>query len=233
MEKAKILVIEDEKDIRLGLKFLLEEFYEVDLADGGVSGIKAAIRNKPDLILLDLNMPDLDGFQTCKALRSEAEFNSTPIVVLTAYNEIKERTKAFELGADDYISKPFDTNELLIRIRRKLDTFYATSKEKVVLADGGNILSCGNLKLDLKNQDATIDTVSISLSALEFKLLTYFVNNTEKLLSRKSIIENVWEGQDVSERIIDPHILALRAKTKGSNYLISSIYGAGYILKSI
>lgn len=233
MKKAKILVIEDEHDISLCLKFLLEEFYEVDLADSGLSGIKAAIRNRPDLILLDLNMPDLDGFQTCKALRSEAEFNTIPIVILTAHDEIEERTKVFELGADDYISKPFDTNELLIRIKRKLNTFHATAKEKVAVADDEKIILRGNLRLDLKNQTAKIDNIFISLSALEFKLLTYFATNSEKLLSRKSIIENVWEAQDVSERIIDPHILALRAKTKGSTYLISSIYGSGYILKSI
>jgi two-component system OmpR family response regulator len=230
MEKLKILVIEDERDIRLGLEALLEDFYEVNLADGGLSGIKAAIRSRPDLILLDLNMPDLDGFQTCKALRSENDFKDIPIVILTAYDDVDERIKAFEFGADDYISKPFDTNELLTRIKRKMVTsrghFAADSTQKFTS-------SAGNIKLDTRTQEALMDSKSIGLSALEFKLLHYFISNSNKLLSRKDIIENVWEKQEVSERIIDPHILSLRSKIEGSNYVISSVYRGGYILKTL
>jgi DNA-binding response OmpR family regulator len=230
MKKLKILVIDDQRDVRLALEALLENFYEVNLADGGLSGIKAAIRNKPDLILLDLNMPDLDGFQTCKALRSENDFKNIPIVILSAYDDVEERIKAFEFGADDYISKPFDTNELLSRIKRKM-----VSSRGHSASDSSQKLnnSSGNIKLDSRTQEAFIDNKSIGLSALEFKLLHYFTSNLNKLLSRKDIIENVWEKQEVSERIIDPHILSLRSKIEGSSYVISSVYRGGYILKNL
>jgi DNA-binding response OmpR family regulator len=226
MEKTKILVIEDEQDIREGLGLLLGDSFAVDLAESGISGIKTAIRNPPDLILLDLNMPHLDGFQTCKALRAESEFKHTPIIILTAFNDAENRTKAFESGADDYIAKPFDSRELLARIHRKI-----LSVKEAGSRANPHILVCQNLRMDSKNQAVSIDDKAIHLSPLEFRLLKLLLSHQGQLLSRQHIIETVWEKQDVSERIVDPHILSLRNKLDGFTGSLSSIYRGGYIIK--
>jgi DNA-binding response OmpR family regulator len=227
MKKAKILVIEDEKDIRDAIKSMLENNYEIQIAEDGLSGLKSIIRSTPELILLDLNMPYLDGFQVCKALRSDHEFDNLIIIILTAYDTANDRTKAFELGADDYMSKPFDASELVARIQRKLDA------RKNIEKDHLEFLLCGNLEMNLQNFEIFVNKKQVSLSALEFKLLRFFILNKEHLLSKKEIIENVWENQKVAERIIVPHILSLRSKLNGFNYKIHSLYRSGYILKSL
>jgi len=228
MSKNTILVIEDEEGIREGLTYLLNEQYSVEEAENGVIGLKKAIRNQPNLILLDLKMPEMDGFQVLKAIRADKEFDHTPIIVLSAFNSPADRTKAFELGADDYINKPFDRAELMARIQRKL---HGTEIKQV--SSPNNLIIKNNLELDLRNHQLNFGKHQISLSAIEFKIIHVLSMQFEQLVSRDTIVEHVWEKQPVSPRLIDPHILSLRSKLNDVNLTIQSVYGKGYIFKTL
>ena len=230
MANPRILIIDDEPDLREVLASIIGERYEVSESHGGYEGLKSAIRNPPALILLDLKMPDFKGFDLCRLLRLDPEFNSIPIIVLSGCQGTEDRTRSFALGADDYISKPFDSGELLARIERKLKTFEPTVPQPV---GGPGVVKCGNLKVNAATHEAFVGENQIHLGALECRLLYLLVANSEKLLSRQQIIQTIWEGQEVSSRIVDPHILSLRTKLTGSSHLISSVYKGGYALKEI
>lgn len=167
-------------------------------------------------------MPGMDGFQVCKILREDKEFDLVPIIVISAFNDSSDRTKAFELGADDYIAKPFEGPELIARIQRKLKSRSVGTASKPVLH---------NIELDPKNNHVKIDSEIISLSSTEFRILQILVTNFEKLVTRDELLSVVWEQQEVSPRLMDPHILTLRNKFQETEYSIQSVYGKGYILK--
>ncbi|MGZ3768053.1 MAG: response regulator transcription factor [Bdellovibrio sp.] len=225
----RILIIEDEPEITNGIKYFLEDSaYSVEVANTGLAGLKAAAKQLPHLIILDLNLPDISGFEICKTLREDKDFNQIPIVVLTGENQIADRTKAFDLGADDYIAKPFDLTELLSRVRRKLEASAKLEKQKIESGD----ITCGNMTIKNRNHEVIINNSPLKLSSLEFKLLSYMASNVGKLLSRQEILEHVWGSATVSERLIDPHILSLRTKMKECDHSIESIYKGGYILKA-
>lgn len=228
MNKNKILIIEDEDGIREGLSYLLGEHYSIEEAENGVIGLKKAIRNQPNLILLDLKMPEMDGFQVLKAIRTDKEFDRVPVIVLSAFNNPADRTKAFELGADDYINKPFDRAELMARIQRKLHGI------EIKQVSSPNILIIkNNLELDLRNHQLNIGKKQISLSSIEFKIIHILAQHFEELVSREAIVDFVWEKQPVSPRLIDPHILSVRSKLNDADLTIQSVYGKGYIFRFI
>ena len=230
MQKMKILIVEDEEGIRDALSLILSEKFDIEFAVNGIDGIKKAVRVMPDIILLDLKMPVMDGFQTCKVLREDPEFNNTPIIILSAFNSTADRVRSFELGADDYISKPFDRKELIARIQRKIQGRSSQSNAN----NSPSVLTVeGILKMDMKSQQLTIENTFISLSGLEFKLLHLLATHYSELVTRETIIEYVWEKQAVSPRLIDPHVLSLRNKINEHNFTIQSIYGKGYVLKKL
>lgn len=231
MNKPHILIIEDDDDFRESLSLLLEDKYDIQALENGVIGLKAALRNPPDLILLDLKMPEMDGFQTCKVLRADKEFDGIPIIVVSGYNTVEDRTRVFEFGADDFIAKPFDNAELLARIQRKLS--FVPSDRVSEKTESLKTIQCGNLKINPRDQVVQIEDRVLHLSALEFRLLYVLALHCDELVSRKNIIEKVWDGQPVSDRIIDPHIVSLRNKLVGCTYAISSAYGKGYSLRPL
>lgn len=237
-KKATILVIEDNESIREGLDQTLGERFHVIMAHDGVDGLKMAIKNAPDLILLDVMMPRLDGFLTCEALRQEETTRDIPIIMVTALKSTKERIHAFKVGADDYVSKPFDSDELMARIEAKLRRFEELLAEAqpssglgVGPVSGEKRVVCGNLVLDGNTREASIQGETIYLSALEFKLISYLVERKGQLCRREEILASVWESQELSVRILDPHILAIRRKLEGFDHIIRSVYGGGYVLK--
>jgi DNA-binding response OmpR family regulator len=232
--EATILVIDDNESIRDGLKTILNNRYRVIMACDGVDGLKLAIKNTPDLILLDIIMPRLDGFLTCEALRQEETTRDIPIIMVTALRSTQERIHAFKVGADDYISKPFDSEELVTRIEAKLRRFQELRTEaKLAQGSQPKTLVCGNLVLNADTQEASIDGETIHLSALEFKLVSYLVERKGRLCRREDILADVWESKELSVRILDPHILTIRRKLDGFNHMIRSVYGGGYILKPV
>ncbi|MGY0395259.1 response regulator transcription factor [Fusobacterium sp. SYSU M8A802] len=216
-----ILIIEDDEKIRRILQLeLTHEGYRVDIAIDGDDGIDKFNSNKYDLILLDLMLPKLSGEEVCKNIRSMSEI---PIIVITAKDQIKNKIELLDMGADDYITKPFNIDELFARMRV---AFRNKSNYK-----SKDFLIYKNLKLDLQQKKFYIDNQEISITKREFALLEYFLINRELVLSREKILENIWgfdyEGDD---KIVDVYINALRKKMK-KNY-IETVRGFGYILKS-
>lgn len=216
-----ILIIEDDEKIRRILQLeLTHEGYRVDTAIDGDDGINKFNSNKYDLILLDLMLPKLSGEEVCKNIRSMSEI---PIIVITAKDQIKNKIELLDMGADDYITKPFNIDELFARMRV---AFRNKSNYK-----SKDFLIYKNLKLDLQQKKFYIDNQEISITKREFALLEYFLINRELVLSREKILENIWgfdyEGDD---KIVDVYINALRKKMK-KNY-IETVRGFGYILKS-
>ena len=233
MQKPRLLIIEDEEGIRDGLIEILSPYYDVMTAANGIEGLKKSFKENPELILLDLRMPEMDGFQVCKAIREDKDFARVPIIILSAFNNVSDRTKLFELGADDYITKPFDKAELIARVQRALTRITSGADLQKSLTSTTSTIKLGDMILDSHNHKAYVGKKLLPLSALEFKLLYLLALNFNQIVEREKILEYVWEKQSVSARLIDPHILGIREKIKGYPFSIEAIYGKGYILKNL
>lgn len=218
----KILVIEDSKDYQYLVQTALGPEYKIICADGGKQGVELAREIKPDLILLDISLGELDGFEVCHLLRGQKETTTTPIIFLSSRNDAHSKVMGFDLGADDFIEKPFDPEELKARIRVRIRQHNQRKENMSVYENHG-------LRIDFLGHRVFIDDKEISFSALEFKLLSYFVRNPDRVLSREKILNNVW-GVDtfVTDRVVDSHIRSIRKKLGSFKDHIESIYGEGY-----
>jgi len=212
----KILIIEDEPTILLGLKDELSQDYEVFTAANGTQGLEIAQKAHPVLTLLDLILPDIDGFEVCRQLKEKGVDSS--IIMVTARDQVMDKVKGLELGADDYITKPFSLEELKARIRAVLRRKQLASIEEYKDA---------TLEIDFRRYDARRKGRPLNLSSLEFKLLRFFVSHKGRIISRKELLEQVW-GYEVtpSTRTVDVHILSLRKKI-GRRY-IATVHREGY-----
>jgi len=221
----KILAIDDEKDILLLLKYNLEnEGYYVETASSGKEGIKLAEKFIPDLILLDIMMPSMDGIETCINLRKIGTIKDSYILFLTARTEEYSEVAAFEAGADDYITKPIKPRALISRI----NSFY---KRKSSTKNLANLLNIGDLNIDKDTYTVTLKGKEIFLPKKEFELLYFLALNPKKVYSRDSLLRNIW-GTDVHvvPRTVDVHIRKIREKI-GQNY-INTVKGVGYNFKN-
>lgn len=212
----KILIIEDEPVILLGLKDELSGEYAILEAVDGTLGLELALKERPDLILLDLILPDIDGFTLCQRLKEEGVDSS--IIMLTARDQVADKVRGLDLGADDYITKPFSLDELKARIkavlRRKELAFIEEYRDET-------------LEIDFKKYKATKNQRPLKLSYLEFKLLRFLISQKGLVISRRELLEQVWGYHIVpSTRTVDTHILLLRKKI-GKRYL-ATIHGVGY-----
>ncbi len=219
----KLLVIEDDPKIRRYLELELQhEGFSVDLAEDGDIGYKLFKENNYNLILLDLMLPKVSGEEVCKKIREESEI---PIIVLTAKDKTFSKISLLDLGADDYVTKPFIIGELLARIR-------VAFRHKKEFLDS-TTLSYGPLKLDIEKKIAFRDDKEILLTKTEYNFLHYLMINREIVLSREQILSNVW-GYDYlgGEKIVDVYIQTLRKKAdQGKRNLIQTVRGFGYTLK--
>lgn len=212
----KIVVIEDEPSILLALKDELSRDYEVYAEANGQRGLNTALKENPKLVLLDILLPDIDGYQVCQRLRQEGI--DAAIIMLTAKDQVEDKVKGLELGADDYLTKPFSFDELKARIKA------VTRRKSVACAEN---YEDGSLKVDFKKYKATKNNKPLKLSCLEFKLLRYLVSKKEQLISRQELLEEVWGYvSSPSTRTVDVHILSLRKKI-GRKY-ISTLHKQGY-----
>lgn len=224
MSKYKILVVDDEPDIIEILRYNLEkEGFEVFTASNGDQGIKVADRHKPDLVILDIMMPEMDGVEVCRHLRSKSEFKHTLIAFLTARDEDYSQIAALDVGGDDYITKPIKPRVLVSRIKALLrrggkSVEDATSKESIRV---------GNLFINRENYVVEKDGETIELAKKEFELLSLLAGRPGKAFNREEIFNKIW-GSDVivGNRTIDVHIRKLREKI-GEQY-IKTIKGIGY-----
>jgi DNA-binding response OmpR family regulator len=227
MEEIKILLVEDEKKIAETLKKgLTEQQYQVELAFDGPQGLKLFETYNFDLVILDINIPGLNGYEVCKAIRKVNE--RVPVVMLTALSATDDKVEGFDAGADDYIVKPFDFKELLVRIRALLKRLYQGPPT-------GNILTISDLTMNLDNKEVTRAGSLIPLTAKEFQLLEYLVRNKNRVVSRADIALNVWDIDfDTKTNVIDVYVNFLRKKLDKDfeNKLIHTQVGMGYILKA-
>lgn len=223
MDAAKILVVDDEPDILEFLRYNLEkEGYEVATASNGEDGIALAEKNKPDLIILDIMMPKLDGVEVCRQLRSKPQFKNTIITFLTAREEDYSQIAALDVGGDDYITKPIRPRVFLSRVKALLRRSERTEEK-----EGEDIINVGGLIIDRERVSVNKDGELIALAKKEFELLQLLVSKPGKVFSREEIFNKVW-GTDVivGNRTIDVHIRKLREKI-GDHY-IKTIKGIGY-----
>jgi DNA-binding response OmpR family regulator len=224
MTMSKILIVEDEPDMVLGLKDNFEfEGYEVITAPDGAAGLERARTHKPDLIILDIMLPKLSGLEVCKTLRSEGV--QTPIIMLTARGQEIDKVVGLELGADDYVTKPFSIREVLARVRAILRRSEGGKKRlsRYHFAD---------VDLDFETYAATKGGAALELSPREFDLLRYLIERKGETVTRDSLLEDVWGYESYpSTRTVDTHVAKLRAKIGDSGSeprYILTIHGAGY-----
>lgn len=219
MEKPKILVVDDESRMRKLVKdFLVRNDYEVLEAENGEQAVDIFFENKGiSLIILDVMMPKMDGWQVCKEIRQHSD---VPIIMLTAKGDEKDELLGFELGVDEYISKPFSPKILVARVEAVLRRTAGIEDE---------LISVGGIVLDQTAHEVKIDGVSIDLSFKEFELLTYFIINKGVALSREKILNNVWNYDYFGDaRTIDTHVKKLRSKMGDKGKYIKTIWGLGY-----
>jgi two-component system alkaline phosphatase synthesis response regulator PhoP len=220
---SRILIVEDEPDMALGLKDNFEfEGYQVLTATDGQAGLERARKERPDLVILDIMLPRISGLEVCKTLRSEG-FDS-PIVLLTARGQEIDKVVGLELGADDYVTKPFSIRELLARVRAILRR-----------AEGRRRLAryrFGEVELDFETYRGTRAGVALDMSPREFELLRYLIERKGDTVSREKLLEDVWGYESYpSTRTVDTHIAKLRAKIGDSGSeprFILTIHGVGY-----
>ena len=224
MEKAKILVVDDEPDILEFLKYnLVKEGFEVLTASNGEEGLAVAEREKPDLVVLDIMMPKMDGVEVCRALRAKPEFDQTLIAFLTAREEDYSQIAALDVGGDDYITKPIRPRVFTSRIKALLRRPSRSSSEQ----EDGNILQIGDLLIDRDRVIVRRGEEEIELAKKEFELLNLLASKPGKVFTREEIFRKVWGANViVGNRTIDVHIRKLREKL-GDTY-IRTIKGIGY-----
>ncbi|MFU0784037.1 MAG: DNA-binding response regulator, OmpR family, contains REC and winged-helix (wHTH) domain [Thermoanaerobacterium thermosaccharolyticum] len=218
-----ILIIEDEKKIARFLQMELEhEGYNVAIEYSGNEGLRRALNENYDLIILDLMLPGMDGFSVLKEIRKKS---SIPVIILSAKDEIKDKVMGLDIGADDYLTKPFSIEELMARIRNALRKNIKANTKKI---------SYDGITMDLSTYEVLRDGQKIELTKKEFDLLKYLIINAEIVLTRENILENVWGYNYIGEtNIVDVYIRYLRSKIDEpfSNKLIQTIRGVGYSLR--
>ena len=220
MEKLKILVVDDESRMRKLVKdFLEREGHIIIEAADGMEAMDIFYENKDiALIILDVMMPRMDGWQVCREVRA---LSQVPIIMLTARGEERDELQGFELGVDEYISKPFSPKILVARVNAILKRGRAAASE--------DLIDAGVIVIDKAAHLVKIDDVPIDLSVKEFELLTYFVENQKMALSREKILNNVWEYDYFGDaRTIDTHVKKLRSKLGEKGNYIKTIWGMGY-----
>ena len=216
----RILLVEDEESLVLALRDrLLSEGYAVEVATDGDAAFDKASRGVFDLVLLDVALPRRSGFDVCRDLRARGV--QTPVLMLTARGQVVDRVVGLKLGADDYLTKPFETAELLARIEALL------RRARVMHGDPTDAYAFGDVEIDFRGAAVTRARRPIDLSGLEFKLLRYFVERRGALLSRDELLEKVW-GYDATPvtRTVDVHVAALRQKI-GAEHIVT-VHGLGY-----
>lgn len=230
-ERSKILIIEDDADIAQLIKLHLQDIYQqVTIASDGLQGFQLATDEQWDLIVLDIRLPGKDGLDVCRALR--ARENHTPIVILTSKSSELDRVLGLEMGADDYLTKPFSVIELAARVKAILRRLY-TAKRSSVSEDFVTLSAC-NIELDTRLHRVTKNKIEIDLTAKEFSLLYYFLQNPGRVFSRAHLLNKVWGyGHEGYEHTVNSHINRLRSKIEDNPArpkMITTIWGVGYKL---
>lgn len=223
-----ILIVDDEPDLVSTLEYNLErEGYQTRVAYNGIEALKQAkLSPVPDLILLDLMLPDTTGTEVCRSLRGDQSTKDIPVIMLTAKVDEIDRVVGFEVGADDYVTKPYSVRELLLRVRAILRRTQNAQEEDREASAG---LVWGPLKVDPLAHQVYNGGVEVSLTALEFKLLTTLLSRRGRVQTRKQLLDDVWGIRaEVSTRTVDTHVKRLRQKLGAVGEAIETLRGVGY-----
>jgi two-component system phosphate regulon response regulator PhoB len=226
MAREKILVIEDEPDIAEVLQYNLEkEGFDVETARRGDTGFDAVRRDNPDLVLLDLMLPGIDGLELTRMLKRDPLTSRLPIVMITARGEEVDRIVGLELGADDYISKPFSPREVVLRVKAVLRRF---QQEESVL----ELIVVGGIELDVSGHQLRVRGREMPLTATEFRLLRLLLERSGRVQTRGQLLSDVWGyAEDIDSRTVDTHIRRLRRKLGPEAERIETVIGVGYRLR--
>jgi len=222
MDTPKILLIEDNPDTQVLIQTILAPLYTVICAGDAIQGIEIAKKDSPHLILLDIMLPHMDGYEACRILKSDPKTQKIPIIFLSAKGEVEDITHGLELGAEDYIPKPFDIAILKARIKSKLKP----------LPSNSNLIELGKLKINLENRNVEYDKMPIELTLTEYDILKLLALHHKQVLSRLDIVKELHskKAPSLSERKIDGHIRSIRKKAPMLNRHLLSVYGKGYQL---
>jgi two-component system phosphate regulon response regulator PhoB len=223
MSKGTILVIDDEKDLIELVRYNLEkEGFDVIAATDGQSGLEVVKKHRPDLVVLDLMMPGLDGLQVCQRLRSDPRAGRIPVIMLTAKATEADRVVGLELGADDYVTKPFSPREVVARVKAVLRRTSPQQEDR-------QVIRAGDLVIDLHGHEVTFRGSRVSLTATEFRILEFLAGRPGRVFSRDEIIDAALGNDNaVFDRTIDVHITAIRRKLGAGAELIETVRGFGY-----
>jgi two-component system phosphate regulon response regulator PhoB len=225
MSGERIVIIEDEADILEVLEFnLSQEGFEVSCSQEGEQGLDLVRRENPDLLLLDLMLPDMDGLDICRQLKTDDATSTIPIVMVTARGKESDIVLGLGIGADDYITKPFSISEVVARIRAVLRRYHASAG-----AGTADVLVCGGLQIDAARHKVLVDGDLISLTATEFRLLHYLAGNPERVFTRQHLLlQVIGDESQVMDRTIDVHVGSLRRKLGKYRDYIETIWAVGY-----
>ena len=226
--KQKVLVVDDEENIRMLVKFNLEKAgYEVLEASDGNKAIETAVNSTPDIVILDLMLPGIDGLEVCRNLKRHPRTAALPIIMLTAKNDEIDRVIGLELGADDYMTKPFSQRELVARIK-------AVLRRSNVAVGNGEELLLGRLRMNFSQYEAWLDNEKLELTPKEYEMLKLLAENAGKVFSREQLLEKIWGYEYFGDtRTVDVHVRHLRAKLERVPEMaeaIETVRGVGYRL---
>ena len=226
--KQKVLVVDDEENIRMLVKFNLEKAgYEVLEASDGNKAIETAVNSTPDIVILDLMLPGIDGLEVCRNLKRHPRTAALPIIMLTAKSDEIDRVIGLELGADDYMTKPFSQRELVARIK-------AVLRRSNVAVSNGEELLLGRLRMNFSQYEAWLDNEKLELTPKEYEMLKLLAENAGKVFSREQLLEKIWGYEYFGDtRTVDVHVRHLRAKLERVPEMaeaIETVRGVGYRL---
>lgn len=223
MEKKKILVVEDDKNISKLVKYNLEkEGFITEAVFDGEEALDCLYEKKFDLVILDLMLPEVDGLTICKEIKQDRDLSYLPIIIVTAKGEEVDRIVGFELGADDYVVKPFSPRELILRVKSVL-------KRNKQQDSSQSIMKVGKLFIDVDRHKVMVEKKEIILTHMEFNLLVTLIKRRGRVQSRDDLLEDVWDmSADVTTRTVDTHIKRIRKKLGRCSKMIETIRGVGY-----
>jgi two-component system, OmpR family, phosphate regulon response regulator PhoB len=227
---ARILVVDDEPDISAMVAYhLARESYRVRTVGTGSEALEAMERERPDLVVLDLMLPGMSGLDVLQELRSRPELESLPVILLTARREEDDRVRGLSLGADDYVSKPFSPQELVLRVGAVLRRV----RQYPPAAQGGQLLRAGPVSIDTGAAQAEVDGRALTLTPTEYRLLLLLVERQGRVQSRRQLLESVWDTTaDITTRTVDMHVQRLRGKLEEASDWIETVRGFGYRFRS-
>lgn len=228
VNKQKILIVDDDENIaELIALYLTKECFDTMTVNDGEQALVAYDTYQPNLILLDLMLPGIDGYQVCRELRTRS---NVPIIMLSAKGEIFDKVLGLELGADDYIMKPFDSKEMVARVKAVLRRYHAVPKEEAPAADKGKCVEYPGLTVNLTNYSVIVDNRNVEMPPKELELLYFLASSPNQVFTREQLLDQIWGYEYIGDtRTVDVHIKRLREKIKDhSGWSLSTVWGIGY-----